>query len=206
MTQHYELMFMLPGSIDETSVPASKERLLGMVSQHGGTITSQYDMGRRKLAYQIGQQNFGHYHLAQFDMETDPLADLDAKLRLDNELMRYILVKARAMNEEELKKMIEIDEEEQKPEATDDVAGALPVQKPVQKETEKAKPKPAAPAPVAKPAQPIKETAIPETPLEMPAAPATEKKAESTEEPITLEELDKKLDAILEDTDLESKL
>lgn len=193
MQQHYELMFIVPGSVSEDAVPAMQERVLGLITEYTGTVTSRYNMERQRLAYPIKQQHYGYYYVAQFDMEADKLKDLDTKLRLDNEVLRYLLVKADPKTDAELQAMLEQQKPQEDiavaatPDEVDDVAQALP--------TSTASVEPTTTTP-----QPVVSAVAAEV------APQHDDDFEKSDKELTMEELDKKLDEILDDNDLASKL
>lgn len=175
--EHYELMFVLPGSLDPATVPALQARVGEYIQAVGGTITTQVELDRRRLAYNIGQQTHGYYGIRQFDLDRAKLKELDQKLRLENEILRYLLVKAPTMTAAEIQNM---------------VAG------------EKYKIVKATPA-VSKEAK-TSVTALTEDEKMFAEANVAKTDVEVEKNKVSIEELDKKLDAILEDTDLAAKL
>jgi small subunit ribosomal protein S6 len=182
MIQHYELMYILPGSLELEQVPAHKAAVAEMVKAAGATITVELDMERRRLAYKMGQESYGYYHVMQFDAEASAIKPLDAKIRLENAVMRFMIVKATPMTADQLKEMI---------------AG---------EKYKKQRPQPA--AAVAAKVEQTSATALTEAEMAF-AKSASSKRAEEVVEEdkkVSIEELDKKLDAILEDTDLDKKL
>lgn len=175
--QHYELMFIIPGAVDQTQVPAMKEQILKAITTNGGTITSQLDMDRRRFAYRVGQESYGYYHIVQFDCEASSIQQIDKLVRLDNNVMRYLLVIAEPMSEDRLKEIL---------------AG------------EKYKhAKPGAPVAAVKPAE-LNATEM--MYAQAPTAKHAVEAADADKGKVSIEELDKKLDAILEDTDITAKL
>lgn len=208
MIQRYELMFVVPGTVDETAVPEIKNKVFGFLNDAKATITSQYDMGRRRLAYRIKQQSYGYYHVLQFDAEAEEILPLDKKIRLDSDIMRYILIKATPLTDQELKDMVEIPEEDKsyhqevKPEAVlddmQDVSAALPAASTsATTSTPLAAPAPTVPVATSQPATEKPEEVIVEKKEVEKEAPATQ---------LSMEDLDKKLDEILDDSDITSKL
>lgn len=173
-------MYIVPGSLELEQVPAVKTQLATLLQTVGVTVTSEYDMERRRLSYPIGKETYGYYQVVQFDATSTAVRELDAKLRLDNQLLRYLLVKARPLTAEQIKTMV-IGEKyaKQKPQ-------------PVKPEVKTEK---------------VSATAL--TEAELAFANAASKRVtvvEEEEQKLSVEELDKKLDAILEDTDLDKKL
>ncbi len=178
MIQHYELMYVVPGSIEPEQVPTVKQAVADLIKAAGATVTSELDMERRRLAYKIGQQAYGYYHVVQFDIDASAVQELDKKLRLDNQLLRYLLSKSKNMSADELKTMI---------------AGEK-----YKKQTPQA----------AAAADKTVTTSLSEAELAFAKSASSKHVEEATEEDkkVSIEELDKKLDAILEDTDIEKKL
>ncbi|MBI4407855.1 MAG: 30S ribosomal protein S6 [Candidatus Kerfeldbacteria bacterium] len=187
MNQHYELMYIVPGSVELEHVPAMKSHVSSLLSGAGATQTSEFDMERRRLAYPIGKETYGYYQVVQFDATAPVVRDFDTKLRLDNQLLRYILVKAKPMTSEEIKVMI---------------AGEKYARK-------RAEPVAVAAAPVKSDTKTDKTSATSLTEAELAfanAGTARVAEVEAEDQKVSIEELDKKLDAILEDTDLDKKL
>lgn len=186
MNQHYELMYIVPGSVELEQVPAMKSHVSTLLSGVGATQTSEFDMDRRRLAYPIGKETYGYYQVVQFDATAPVVREFDTKLRLDNQLLRYILVKAKPMTVEEIKVMI---------------AGEKYARK---------RPEPvAAVAAIKADTKTDKTSATSLTEAELAFANAGGTRVDAVEEEnqkVSIEELDKKLDAILEDTDLDKKL
>lgn len=95
MVQHYELLFIIPGSYNDSEVPAIKEKVVSFISKIGGQITKDQDYERRKLAYEIKHETFGHYWLMEFDAEGRNIKELNHQLELAPEILRFILVRAK---------------------------------------------------------------------------------------------------------------
>lgn len=224
--QLYEVMFIVPGTLNETDAAAVQARALEFIAQYEGKVAVQYNMGRRKLAYIIKQQRHGYYMVVQFNANPDNVLEIDTKLRLDGEILRHLITKADPMTAEELELMIEGTPEEREEREEREAAYEAKQQEAKQPKVEKAE-APEAPAKEEAPkeveaddvagALPATEEAAPEAPAkeevkeEAPAEEAKEEKAEEAapEADATTsgdEDLDKKLDAILEDADIQEKL
>ena len=175
--EHYELMFVLPGSLDPATVPAIQTRVEEYIQAVGGTTTTKVDLERRRLAYNIGKETHGYYSIRQFDTEPAKIKELDQKLRLENEVLRYLLVKAPAMTADQIQEMI---------------AGE--------------KNKIVKPAPVVAKEAKTSVTALTEDEKIFAEANTAKVEVDIEKNKVSIEELDKKLDAILEDTDLAAKL
>lgn len=69
------------------------EKMNQFITDRGGSITEVNQWGRRKLAYPIENFMEGNYVLTQFKMEPKQTAELEANLRLTEEILRHLLVR-----------------------------------------------------------------------------------------------------------------
>ncbi len=208
MNEVYELMFIVPGSLDESQVPAVKERAMGLVTAAGGSIVADHDLGRRRLQYQVKRQTSGHYYLVYFNIERSQMAELDKQLRLDPDVLRYLLVKGIQRTEEELTKMLADHHPGQAQPIVEEPVKAT--EGGVEEDAKRAKER-AAEKPIEKPVEKPAEESAAEAkgdlaPGETKAEEVTEEKEAADPKSVSVEDLDKKLDAILDDTDIETKL
>jgi len=91
MQKNYELLYIVHPDL-EGSIEKITDKVAGFIKKAGGTITSQEDLGKRKLAYQIAKNDFGIYSLVYFDIESTKLSDVERDLRLSEEIMRSMIV------------------------------------------------------------------------------------------------------------------
>jgi len=87
----YELGVVLHPALEEASVAQAVEK----VSQYlktGGTVTSVNVWGKRRLAYQIRRQQEGTYVFLQAQLEARAIRELERNLKLDENVLRYLLV------------------------------------------------------------------------------------------------------------------
>ena len=59
----------------------------------GGIITKNENLGRHKLAYPIGRKNDGHYMLFEVDGSGREIAELERRMRVNDQVIRYITVR-----------------------------------------------------------------------------------------------------------------
>ena len=64
------------------------------VATLGGQITGVDDQGKKQLAYEIQKMNEGFYYFIQFDAETTMPGELEQRLRIMDNVLRYLVVKA----------------------------------------------------------------------------------------------------------------
>lgn len=89
----YELVVIFSPEVADEDVPAALEKMSQLITDRGGTITEVNQWGRRKLAYPIQRFLEGNYVLTQFKIEPKMTAELEASLRLAEDVLRHLLVR-----------------------------------------------------------------------------------------------------------------
>lgn len=89
----YEVMFIVDSKTSEEDITRLNENLLQVISDQGGSVTKQENMGRRQLAYPIGRQTEGHYVLFEIDGSGREIAELERRMRVNDQVIRYITVR-----------------------------------------------------------------------------------------------------------------
>jgi small subunit ribosomal protein S6 len=90
--QKYECVFILRADRPESDLEARVERIGAIVAENGGEITLQDHWGVRKLAYEIEDETKGDYMLLRFRSEGTAVAEIDRFLRLDDMILRHLVV------------------------------------------------------------------------------------------------------------------
>ncbi|NNL30304.1 MAG: 30S ribosomal protein S6 [Gemmatimonadetes bacterium] len=88
----YEVVYIMDPALDEGAVDAKLATFHELVTSSGGEVSAVDHWGNRQLAYPIKKQSSGYYVVAQFTAETDALPEFERLLKLDDEVMRYLLV------------------------------------------------------------------------------------------------------------------
>ena len=153
--EKYELLYILPAKYTEAEAKVMADKISGIVTANGGTVSETHDLGKRRLAYPIKHARNGQYILTFFEAEPKSIAKLNDTFRLSTDLLRHLIVERNPL----ITKI---------PSLVEEPEGAI---RPVHREHVHERPQA---APIQRPiAAPAKET------------------------PITMEEIDKKLDEIL---------
>ncbi len=90
----YELVMVLSPEIGDEDVPAAIETINGFVADRGGEVAEVNRWGRRKLAYPIKKHTEGNYVVSQLKLDAQMAAELEASLRLSEQVIRHLLVRA----------------------------------------------------------------------------------------------------------------
>jgi len=88
----YELTFILRAERSEDDMAARVERVKEILANHEGEITLENHWGVRRLAYEIDHETKGNYMFLQFRSNGTACAELDRFLRLDDQVLRHLVV------------------------------------------------------------------------------------------------------------------
>jgi small subunit ribosomal protein S6 len=88
----YETVYIFDTQIPEERVNEKLDRYHGLLTGAGAEITAVDHWGRRQLTYPIRKQAAGYYVVAQFRAGMTQLPEYERLLKLDDELLRYMVV------------------------------------------------------------------------------------------------------------------
>ena len=91
--RNYELLLVIRSSFDESGAADVAQGVVDRIQSLDGELTSTNVWGRRKLAYPIDNQLEAIYILLKFKSNPASLKDLDFDLKLNEALLRFLLVK-----------------------------------------------------------------------------------------------------------------
>jgi small subunit ribosomal protein S6 len=88
----YEAVYIFDAALDEVAINAKLERHHALVTGKEGEVTAVDHWGTRQLAYPVDKNKTGYYVVAQFNGEPDALPEFERALKLDETLLRYLVV------------------------------------------------------------------------------------------------------------------
>lgn len=86
----YELLLVLPGTLDDKEAEVRSEETLKLVHECGENVVVNA-MGKNRLAYPIKQIRYGYFYTVVFDAEASKVKILENKLRLSREVLRSMI-------------------------------------------------------------------------------------------------------------------
>ncbi len=89
----YELVIVLPGSMEEEELTTLSKKIKGIVKNTGAKLEKETDWGVKKLTYPIRKQEMGHYFLWQIELPQNKIKEMQRLLNFEEELLRYMLLK-----------------------------------------------------------------------------------------------------------------
>lgn len=90
--KEYELMYIVPAKLEEAQRDAVIKRVAEYVEKFGGSFQDHELWMVRKLSYAINHIRQGAYVLGHFSMEPAKLAEFEREMRLDEDIVRHLVV------------------------------------------------------------------------------------------------------------------
>lgn len=176
---HYELLYIISNKFTEDEAKAIAQKIEALVVSNEGAVTYREDWGKKKLAYPIDHFGFGYYMYVEFDVNPLKILKIERSIRLMHEVIRHQILtrQTRTVDMKEKPKVL-FTEELKRVETS--------------KEPEKTSNKPLA--------ENISETPVAEVATQDLTETQTLKPTKESKS--SMEELDAKLDKILETDDL----
>jgi len=88
----YEMFYIFDPTLDEDGVNKKLEKFHPLVLGKSGEVGAVDHWGPRQMAYPVNKQSTGYYVVAQVRAEAEGLPEFERVLRLDTELLRYLIV------------------------------------------------------------------------------------------------------------------
>ncbi len=92
----YELAVVVNAKIEDDERAAVVDKCKALIERFGGTITNVDDWGKKRLAYEIQKMKEGFYYFIQFDAPTTAPAEIESRIRIMDNVLRYLVVKSEA--------------------------------------------------------------------------------------------------------------
>jgi small subunit ribosomal protein S6 len=185
------MMVVVSGQLPEDLAQEMTGKAKKTIEEVGGLKVAEDFWGRRRLAYKIQGQDHGYYAVFNFSLEPQKISELEAEIKMISEIIRFMVIsdeqKQANLKESKIKKDIKEESFKEKPKEEaklEEVIEETPV---------KDKPK--------KSVKKVKDEKVEKESIDLEDAVKDEKSevVEDKEDDNRLEELDKKIDEILND-------
>ena len=89
----YELAVVVSAKVEDDVRVETVDKCKALIERFGGQITNVDDWGKKKLAYEIDKMNEAFYYFIQFDAEGTVHAELESRVRILDNVIRYLCVR-----------------------------------------------------------------------------------------------------------------
>ena len=96
----YETVFITHPDLEEADLKKSLKKFKDIIKKGKGKLVHEYLWGRRRLAYQITNQNHGVYHIWYIQGTGAILDELQTQFRYSDEVLRFQTVKVDDLDQE----------------------------------------------------------------------------------------------------------
>ncbi|MEJ0059138.1 MAG: 30S ribosomal protein S6 [Terricaulis sp.] len=97
---YYEHVLIARPDISPQQVDALVEDVVKTVTDLGGKISKNEYWGLRNLAYRIRKSRKGHYCLLNLDCPATAVQELERRLKINEDVMRYKTIRVEVLDEE----------------------------------------------------------------------------------------------------------
>ena len=95
--RNYEGVFILNPDLVGDAAKSAIAQVQELVSKSGGRVDGLQEWGKRRLAYKIGKRHEGNYLVLNFQMDSQQTKKFEQALRLNDQVLRYLLVNKDAL-------------------------------------------------------------------------------------------------------------
>ena len=89
----YEILYIVRADLDDDKVQDIIKRVNTLIERAGGSVERTNVWGKRKLAYEVKHQKEGSYVLQDFQIGPDRVPELEAALKITEEVLRHLVVR-----------------------------------------------------------------------------------------------------------------
>ena len=89
----YELAVVVNAKLEDEERAATIEKVKEYITRFGGTVTDVDDWGKRRLAYEIQKMREGFYYFVHFEAESTVPAEIESRMRIMDNVIRYLCVR-----------------------------------------------------------------------------------------------------------------
>lgn len=95
----YEGMYIISATLSDDARNKALDKITKGITEGGGEVVKIHDQGRKRLAYEIEGHKEGHYYVLYFNMPTQGVSDLWREYHLNEDLLRFLTLRAEEVME-----------------------------------------------------------------------------------------------------------
>jgi small subunit ribosomal protein S6 len=91
--KNYECTIIVASNLGDDGAKQAAKKYATVITTGGGELTQLEDWGKRRLAYEIDHHQEGHYVFYRLRCGNEVLRELNRLLRLDESILRHMIVR-----------------------------------------------------------------------------------------------------------------
>jgi small subunit ribosomal protein S6 len=84
---------VVSAKLEDDDRAATIEKVKEYITRFGGTVTEVDEWGKRRLAYEIQKMREGFYYFVRFEAEPTCPAEIESRIRIMDNVIRYLCVR-----------------------------------------------------------------------------------------------------------------
>ena|ERR1700677_2037536 len=96
----YELVFIIRQDVSSNDVDKITDDFITVIKKEGGSLVKNEYWGLRNLAYEIDNNKKGHYTLLGFEGNGLVVSEIERKMKLREDVIRFMTNRAEALSQE----------------------------------------------------------------------------------------------------------
>ena len=88
----YETVFAVPITLSEEERAESVKDIESFISEVGGSVTNNEELGEKKMAYKVKGKDRAYYHFMAFNCPADGIDKLKKHYKIHSNYIRNIIV------------------------------------------------------------------------------------------------------------------
>ena len=92
----YELAVVVSAKLEDEARADVIEKLKALITRFGGNVTDVDEWGKRRFAYEIRKMTEGYYYFVHFEAEPAVPGEVEQRIRIMDNVLRYLCVKQEA--------------------------------------------------------------------------------------------------------------
>ena len=111
----YEHVFIARQDISSQQVEGLMDMITAVLEENGGKITKQEYWGIKSLAYRVKKNRKGHYSLLNIDAEHSAIAEMERRISLNDDIIRFMTLRVDEHETEESVQLRNKNRDERRP-------------------------------------------------------------------------------------------
>ncbi len=91
--RNYENLVIVKPTLTAEEIQASVKAIEEVITSNGGEIAATDTMGMRKLAYSIGKNERGYFHVIYYTAAPSAISEIERRFRINEDLLRFVTIK-----------------------------------------------------------------------------------------------------------------
>lgn len=89
----YELTVIINPDLEEKKIKELIDKIKGLVEKEKGKVVKLNEWGKKTLTYLIKKHQDGFYFLLELELEGRVAREIEKKVKLEEEIIRYLMVR-----------------------------------------------------------------------------------------------------------------